>query len=48
MPPRQASAAGVVDALSTVAFLTNFMAEFHDHIIRVLTVLPRHAQAAHV
>ena len=28
---------------STAAFLTNFMAEFRDHIARVLTVLPRHA-----
>lgn len=38
---------GDVTDESTVAFLTNFMAEFHDHIVRVLTVLPRHAQAAH-
>jgi chromate reductase len=26
---------------STTGFLTNFMAEFRDHIVRVLTVLPR-------
>lgn len=27
----------------TTAFLTNFMTEFRDHIVRVLTVLPREA-----
>ncbi|MDQ1701116.1 MAG: hypothetical protein QOF57_368, partial [Frankiaceae bacterium] len=26
---------------STAAFLKDFMAEFRDHIVRVLTVLPR-------
>ena len=26
---------------STTDFLKNFMAEFRDHIVRVLTVLPR-------
>jgi chromate reductase, NAD(P)H dehydrogenase (quinone) len=26
---------------STTGFLTNFMTEFRDHIVRVLTVLPR-------
>ena len=36
---------GDVTDESTAAFLTNFMAEFHDHIVRVLTVLPRHEQA---
>jgi chromate reductase, NAD(P)H dehydrogenase (quinone) len=30
----------VIDA-STAAFLEDFMAEFRDHIVRVLTVLPR-------
>ena len=34
---------GEVSDETTVAFLTNFMAEFRDHIARVLTVLPRHA-----
>ena len=38
---------GEVTDESTAAFLTTFMAEFHDHIVRVLTVLPRDAQAAH-
>ena len=28
---------------STTDFLKNFMAEFRDHIVRVLTVLPRQA-----
>jgi chromate reductase, NAD(P)H dehydrogenase (quinone) len=36
---------GEVTDESTVAFLTNFMAEFRDHIVRVLTVLPRQAHA---
>lgn len=36
---------GEVADESTTAFLTNFMAEFRDHIVRVLTVLPRHAAA---
>jgi chromate reductase len=26
---------------STTGFLTNFMTEFRDHVVRVLTVLPR-------
>jgi chromate reductase, NAD(P)H dehydrogenase (quinone) len=30
---------------STRAFLANYLAEFHDHIVRVLTVLPRDVQA---
>lgn len=30
---------------STKAFLSNYMAEFRDHIVRVLTVLPRQAGA---
>jgi chromate reductase, NAD(P)H dehydrogenase (quinone) len=32
---------GEVTDETTVAFLTNFMREFRDHIVRVLTVLPR-------
>jgi hypothetical protein len=32
---------GEVTSDSTVVFLTNFMNEFHDHIARVVTVLPR-------
>jgi chromate reductase len=36
---------GEVADESTKAFLTNYMAEFRDHVIRVLTVLPREAQA---
>lgn len=32
---------GAVADESTKAFLTNYMAEFRDHIVRVLTVLPR-------
>jgi chromate reductase len=28
---------------STRDFLKNFMAEFRDHVVRVLTVLPRQA-----
>jgi chromate reductase len=34
---------GEVADESTKAFLTNYMAEFRDHIVRVLTVLPRQA-----
>jgi chromate reductase, NAD(P)H dehydrogenase (quinone) len=37
---------GEVADMSTRAFLETFMAEFRDHIMRVLTVLPRHAYAA--
>jgi len=32
---------GVVTDESTTAFLTNYMAEFRDYVVRVLTVLPR-------
>jgi chromate reductase len=32
---------GQVTDESTVAFLTNYMQEFRDHVTRVLTVLPR-------
>ena len=32
---------GAVTDESTTAFLANFMAEFRDYIVRVLTVLPR-------
>jgi len=34
---------GEVTDEATTAFLANFMAEFRDHIVRVLTVLPREA-----
>ena len=37
---------GEVTDKSTRAFLESFMSEFHDHLVRVLTVLPRHAYAA--
>jgi chromate reductase len=37
---------GEVTDDSTKAFLTNFMTEFRDHVVRVLTVLPRQAEAA--
>jgi chromate reductase len=37
---------GEVTDESTVAFLRDFMAEFRDHVVRVLTVLPRQAHAA--
>ena len=36
---------GKVTDETTRAFLTNYMAEFRDHIVRVLTVLPRQASA---
>jgi chromate reductase len=32
----------------TKAFLTSYMAEFRDHIVRVLTVLPRQAETARI
>ena len=32
---------GTVHDASTADFLRTFMAEFHDHLVRVLTVLPR-------
>jgi chromate reductase len=38
---------GEVTDESTRVFLTDFMAQFRDHIVRVLTVLPRAASAAH-
>ena len=37
---------GVVTDRSTATFLATFMAEFREHIMRVLTVLPREAYAA--
>lgn len=37
---------GEVTDESTRAFLTDFMAGFRDHIVRVLTVLPRETSAA--
>jgi chromate reductase len=37
---------GKVADESTKTFLTNYMAEFRDHVVRVLTVLPRQADAA--
>jgi chromate reductase, NAD(P)H dehydrogenase (quinone) len=37
---------GEVTDESTIAFLTNYMTEFRDHIVRVLTVLPRQPDAA--
>jgi chromate reductase len=37
---------GEVADESTRAFLTAYMAEFRDHVVRVLTVLPRDAAAA--
>jgi chromate reductase len=39
---------GVVNDKATKAFLESFMSEFRDHIVRVLTVLPRHGYAAQV
>jgi chromate reductase, NAD(P)H dehydrogenase (quinone) len=36
---------GAIADESTRAFLANYLAEFHDHIVRVLTVLPRNVQA---
>jgi chromate reductase len=36
---------GEVSDDSTTAFLTNFMTQFRDHIVRVLTVLPRQGAA---
>jgi chromate reductase len=35
---------GKVTDEDTSTFLANFMAEFRDHVVRVLTVLPRHAE----
>jgi chromate reductase len=37
---------GQVTNESTRTFLASYMSEFRDHIVRVLTVLPRDAQAA--
>jgi len=39
---------GMVNDKNTKAFLESFMSEFRDHIMRVLTVLPRHGYAAQV
>src|SRR3982750_1639210 len=39
---------GEVTDERTRAFLTNFMAGFRDHIVRVLTVLPRQAETARI
>ena len=39
---------GAVSDEATRAVLAGFMSEFHDHIVRVLTVLPRTDQAAPV
>jgi chromate reductase len=36
---------GQVTSSSTEDFLRNFMAEFRDHVVRVLTVLPRSTSA---
>jgi chromate reductase len=32
---------GEVTNESTAAFLSNFLSEYRDHVVRVLTVLPR-------
>jgi chromate reductase len=32
---------GEVTSEATTTFLSNFMTEFRDHVVRVLTVLPR-------
>jgi chromate reductase len=37
---------GAVTDETTKAFLVNYMTEFRDHIVRVLTVLPRQREAA--
>jgi chromate reductase len=39
--PDKFQADGEVTDESTKAFLTNFLAEYRDHVVRVLTVLPR-------
>jgi len=39
---------GAVTDKATQAFLETFMSEFRDHVVRVLTVLPRHGYAAQV
>ena len=39
--PEVFSPDGEVNDESTVAFLSNFLGEFRDHLVRVLTVLPR-------
>jgi chromate reductase, NAD(P)H dehydrogenase (quinone) len=44
--PQLFPGSGEVTDESTVAFLSSFMAEFRDHIVRVLTVLPRREHAA--
>jgi chromate reductase len=35
---------GTINDPSTQEFLATFMAEFRDHLVRVLTVLPRPAE----
>jgi chromate reductase len=37
---------GEVTNEATKAFLTTYMAEFRDHIVRVMTVLPRQPELA--
>ena len=32
---------GEIKNESTESFLSGYMSEFHDHVVRVLTVLPR-------
>ena len=39
--PEKFSATGEVIDESTEMFLRNYLQEFHDHVVRVLTVLPR-------
>jgi len=43
LPPTHPEGAddGEVKDESTAAFLRNYMHEFRDHLVRVLTVLPR-------
>jgi len=39
--PEVFAADGAVANEATAEFLSNFLAEFHDHVVRVLTVIPR-------
>lgn len=39
---------GEITNEATKAFLSNFMAEYHDHVVRVLTVIPRQPTEAPV
>ena len=39
--PEVFAANGAVANEATADFLSNFLAEFHDHVVRVLTVIPR-------